>query len=161
MDSLALSNVPTMPENAHERNSGSPKEFPSKLLVWSAADEESLHRLIDLYTQYFEHNQRIVDERFIDHLAFTLNTRRSSLAWKAFAVVKSFDNLSNLKQTLSKPIRAIDTGPRIGFVFTGQGAQWYGMGRELLIYPVFRASLLRSQAILRDLSCEWILLGIY
>lgn len=137
------------------------EEVPSKLLVWSAADEEGLYRLSNLYSQYFKEVLHVQNEKFIDNLAFTLNTRRSSLAWKSFVVVKSSDDLSSLNEAISKPKRATVTRPRLGFVFTGQGAQWYGMGRELLRYPVFKASLQRSQALLRDLECEWFLLGKY
>lgn len=137
------------------------KEVPSKLLVWSAADEEGLYRLSNLYSQHFKEFLHVKNEKIIDNLSFTLNTRRSSLAWKSFVVVKSSDDLSSISQAISKPIRATVTRPRLGFVFTGQGAQWYGMGRELLGYPVFKASLLRSQILLRDLACEWFLLGKY
>lgn len=137
------------------------KEIPSKLLVWSAADEEGLYRLSNLYSEYFKEVLHVKKEKIIDNLCFTINTRRSSLAWKSFVVAKSSDDLSSLNQAISKPIRTTVTRPRLGFVFTGQGAQWYGMGRELLIYPVFKASLLRSQTLLRGLACEWFLLGKY
>jgi acyl transferase domain-containing protein len=107
------------------------KEFPAKLLVWSAADEEGLSRLSSLYSQHFKERRHIVNEKLIDDLAFTLNTRRNSLAWKSFVVVKSFNDLLSLDQVVSKPIHAAVKSPRVGFVFTGQGAQWYGMGRKL------------------------------
>ena len=54
---------------------------------------------------------------------------------------------------------AMDTRPRrLAFVFPGQGAQWVGMARELLVRePAFRASLERSEAALRPLV-DWSLL---
>jgi acyl transferase domain-containing protein/NADPH:quinone reductase-like Zn-dependent oxidoreductase len=48
--------------------------------------------------------------------------------------------------------------PRVGFVFGGQGPQWYGMGRELLTSePVFRSVMTECDALLRPLS-GWSLL---
>lgn len=42
------------------------------------------------------------------------------------------------------------------FVFTGQGAQWYGMGRELIATSeVFRASLNQANTTLASLGCQW------
>ena len=39
------------------------------------------------------------------------------------------------------PFRATKP-PKVAFVFTGQGAQWYAMGRELIQhYLVFRAAM--------------------
>ena len=37
----------------------------------------------------------------------------------------------------------------VWFVFAGMGTQWQGMGRDLLTLPVFRQSILRSDAVLR------------
>ncbi|CCF42156.1 hypothetical protein CH063_12229, partial [Colletotrichum higginsianum] len=45
---------------------------------------------------------------------------------------------------------------RIGFVFTGQGAQWWGMGRELYgAYPIYTAAIDRADECLRKLGAEW------
>lgn len=45
------------------------------------------------------------------------------------------------------------------FVFSGQGAQWWGMGRELLnAEPVFRAKIDECEAVLRGLGCRWSLI---
>src|SRR5258708_22648493 len=40
--------------------------------------------------------------------------------------------------------------PRVAFVMSGQGPQWWGMGRELMRYePVFRQSIERCDAAMR------------
>lgn len=45
---------------------------------------------------------------------------------------------------------------KIGFVFTGQGAQWAGMGVELMASShIFRSSIDESSRILDNLGCEW------
>ncbi len=43
-----------------------------------------------------------------------------------------------------------EEAPRIGFIFSGQGPQWWGMGRELMKQePVFREAIERCDAALR------------
>lgn len=78
----------------------------------------------------------------MNDLAFTLGQRRSLLPWKATFVA---DSPVSLIQKLEKPDLAPSHSsktPQVGFVFTGQGAQWYGMGRELLISnPVFASAI--------------------
>jgi thioester reductase-like protein len=49
--------------------------------------------------------------------------------------------------------------PRIAFVFTGQGPQWWAMGRELLdAEPVFAEVIARCDAVIRSLG-DWSLLA--
>lgn len=73
-------------------------------------------------------------------------------------------NLKELHDLLSKkdhkPSRP-SSKPRLGFIFTGQGAQWYAMGRELLQYPVFLKSMEESDHSLKSFGSRWSLLGTY
>ncbi len=74
-------------------------------------------------------------------LGFSLATSRAALDHRAVA----FDaGLAALAAGTSDPdvIRGVVTGGRTAFVFPGQGAQWAGMGVELLgTAPVFAARL--------------------
>ena len=88
--------------------------------------------------------------------------RRSLFQWVAAHHVRLDE-----KGTLEGAIQALDTPrfkparrgtdrPRIGMIFTGQGAQWNAMGRELMTsYPVYRKSINNAEAILKDLGADW------
>ena len=89
-------------------------------------------------------------------LAYTLSSRRSSFDQRAFVVLGTdssvtglnLDDLIYCKGSRSK-IR------RIGFVFTGQGAQWPGMGAALFKeYQVFRDTIEYLDKILATLSVK-------
>ena len=132
----------------------------SRLLVWSAAESEGLKRL---YTAYYSHLRAVPSQEagfdYIADLAWTLSEKRSRLPWKSFLVANSVTDLQNtLASTTPKGSRA-SKAPNIGFVLTGQGAQWCGMGRELLEYPIFRKSLRDADTFLRGLGCPWSLLS--
>ena len=117
-------------------------EAPWRLFLLAAHDRISLdHQGIRL-RDYLSTRLDGEDDSFLGELAFTLGQRRSPLPWKVAYVANS---VASLIQKLEKPdITPLRTPrpPRIGFVFTGQGAQWHGMGREL-----FASSLVFASAI--------------
>lgn len=97
---------------------------------------------------------------FLRDLAFTLAERRSRLQWKTHVLASSScvqDVVQALQQQEAAQERLSSRGPKLGFVFTGQGVQWPGMGAKLLeAYPVFQASVEAADAFLqRDLGCAW------
>lgn len=48
------------------------------------------------------------------------------------------------------------TAPRIAYIFTGQGAQWHAMGRELVeTYPVFSSTIRVAEDCLNALGADW------
>lgn len=110
-------------------------------------------------TSYLTSTKSSSKSDFLGNLANTLATKRSILPWKSFAVASSLEQLtSNLAPSaLSTPLRSSSTSdPRLAFVFTGQGAQWYAMGQGLSMYPAFKASMDASERMLRsDLGCPW------
>lgn len=139
-----------------------------KLLVWSAADSGALERSLKSYARYY-HDKILGDTKQLAQLAYTLAARRTHMQWRTFAVmnpgqrasahdgspyVESFTTLPTIK-----PTKASAEKNKIVFIFTGQGAQYCGMGVELLIYPVFRDSLARSNEMLAEMGCNWSIIG--
>jgi acyl transferase domain-containing protein len=102
---------------------------------------------------------KVDNEKFLDDLAFSINERRSVFPWKA-AVVG--DTIAGLAVSLSENVKARSAvrRPTLGFVFTGQGAQWAEMGKELLLtYPVFKRSVLEIDKFLKDIGAPFTVQG--
>ncbi|KAK9259811.1 hypothetical protein V1519DRAFT_499561 [Lipomyces tetrasporus] len=74
---------------------------------------------------------------FLANLAHTLLGARSSLSWRATCLAESATELREYLTTkpgdgATRDSSSSTSHPRIGFVFTGQGAQWARMGVEML-----------------------------
>lgn len=161
---------PVLPESpSHKTNGHINASSPSlvraessthRLLILSGSDEAAMERVTNLYDKWLKKAVRdpYISPKFLDNLAHTLNLRRTHLTYKSFAVLKSIEELNDLQSYMSAPIRAIEK-PRIAFIFSGQGAQWAGMGRELLRYPIFRESLEQANAYLKGLGSSWNVIG--
>ena len=97
---------------------------------------------------------------YLANLAHTLSGARSRLSWRATCVADSAPELRDYLtarpgEGASRDASSSTSSKRIGFVFTGQGAQWARMGIEMLDRPVFGASVAKSAQFLRDMGCTW------
>ena len=132
-----------------------------RLFVISAHDQDGLSRQKESLSKYIRTclaSSAPISVDFLRDLAFTLGHKRSRLAWKTYLVAASPEELlSNLEnKSIDVPSFRASSEPRIGFIFTGQGAQWGRMGAELNQYPVFRESVEASDEYLRScLNCKW------
>ncbi|KAL1857997.1 Type I Iterative PKS [Paecilomyces lecythidis] len=126
-----------------------------RLFVLSSFDEVSGKRQAELLQQYLLEKGDSADDEFMNNLAFTLGTRRTNFIWKAAMPGTSATNLAeNLSQGVN--FSRATKKPTIGFVFTGQGAQWCGMGKELLnAYPTFGRSIDKIGAYLKSLGAPF------
>lgn len=129
-----------------------------KIFVVSSNDKEGVGRNVERLSSYLESKEPSkTDAAFLRDLAYTLSSKRSVLPWKSFVTASSLAQLrEQLTGALSTPIRSSSTSnPRLAFVFTGQGAQWYAMGKGLEVFPAFKASMDASENMLQDLGCPW------
>ncbi|PWY94533.1 putative polyketide synthase [Aspergillus sclerotioniger CBS 115572] len=140
----------------------------AKVLILSARDERGCQQMVSDLKAYLEKHRSLgpqTSEQLLRNLSYTLGERRTLFQWVAAHQVRlekdgSLDAaIQALESPRFKPGRRAAESPRIGMIFTGQGAQWYAMGRELLTsYPVFRQSIEEAEAYLKDLGADWSLL---
>ncbi|KAI1376577.1 hypothetical protein F4677DRAFT_418954 [Hypoxylon crocopeplum] len=130
-----------------------------KLLVWSSHEQNGIGRMATSLQSYLKEQQvsPIHESMLLKRLAFTLSSRRSKLSWSSFIVASNVGEVLKALDISNKPIRPAQNLSAI-FVFTGQGAQWFGMGRELRAYRTYNNSLIEATAYLKSLGCEWDLL---
>ncbi|KAJ5293199.1 uncharacterized protein N7443_009152, partial [Penicillium atrosanguineum] len=126
-----------------------------KLLVWSAADEAGIPRVQNIWRSLFS-TESIEDKKaFLQNLAYTLGTRRTHLPWRTFAIARPSDDLGTLGDRFGPTCQSRES-PNLAMIFSGQGAQWYAMGLQLLhMYPVFLQSIEEAGVYLQTLGCEW------
>ena len=129
------------------------------MIFISAEDEHGVDRIAKGIRTHMEKYSVLLTESDVDDLAYTLNVRRTRLTWRSFAVVSEATSLDKFDEIFSRPVRATPEEKHLGFAFTGQGAQWFAMGRELHSVPIFYASLSRSQKFVYSLGCNWSLIG--
>ncbi|KAL4866681.1 hypothetical protein BDV12DRAFT_198902 [Aspergillus spectabilis] len=128
---------------------GASQILPKLLLVWSAHDEKTLKANVTALGN-------VADRWKLTDIAFTLSERRSMLSHRAFVVTDA----SHVQEELRKgdwiinKIQASSVA-KLGFVFTGQGAQWPQMGLNLMArFPSYMASIQRLNGYLDELDDE-------
>ncbi|KAL1957332.1 hypothetical protein VTO42DRAFT_6121 [Malbranchea cinnamomea] len=148
--------------NGHTRFNGNSFSETSQVLALTAKNEKSLKESIRRLREWA--SARIEkcgdDDKNILNLAHTLTARRSTLQWRySFTAASLQDLVSTLSEAeKSKPIRS-STNNHVVFVFTGQGAQWFAMGKELMkTQSRYGDSMRKSDEILRVLGASWSLI---
>lgn len=115
-------------------------------LIFSASSEASLRSLLSSYSEYLKSSA----ELSLKDLAYTLQTRRSTLAYRVAITASStedaytqLDTIQNGEQASTVGVRQVSkASPKIMGVFTGQGAQWPRMGARLIEESAFASKRL-------------------
>jgi acyl transferase domain-containing protein len=119
---------------------------PAHLLTLSAKTDQALLDLSQKHTEFFESHPEIS----LADICYTANTKRSCFDHRLAVVAGSLEELRKQLQTFIEGEHsvAVTTGQvinktnKIAFLFTGQGSQYIGMGKELYeTQPVFKKTL--------------------
>ncbi len=123
------------------------------LFTLSAKSEKALRELVESYEIYLSSQPK----NSLADICFTTNTGRAHLDNRLAVVTES---TAQLREQLSAFTTGEETtevvtshifskSPKIAFLFTGQGSQYVGMGRQLYeTQPTFRAALERCDQLL-------------
>jgi acyl transferase domain-containing protein len=124
-----------------------PNEVP-KLILLSANTQDSLKRQVSNYQEYLAaHTERVSD------VSYTLSHRRERLPHRTFFVVRD-----GFATDSFPPTKVSGSMTPITMVFSGQGAQWPEMGKDLIdTDPEFRQDIVAMDVILKGLKQppEW------
>ncbi|KAI6351052.1 hypothetical protein MCOR25_010185 [Pyricularia grisea] len=140
-------------------NGHSTKTSSHKVFLVSANDQDGISRILaslaeHLQKQAGEDGTLEKDDAYLTSLAMTLSERRSRLSWRLAITADSATSLLAALTDSTTTTNAVRPGkatkPAAAFIFTGQGAQWFAMGRELLAYDVFHASVAEADKFIAE-----------
>lgn len=142
-----------------ENRDGSDQPCP-KVFLLTGKDAGVTRTMASNLAEHIQGKQQSNDEAsaYLESIAYTLGARRSLFGWRVAVTASTPSELVEaLRDPVSKPAYSRDP-PRLGFVFNGQGAQWFGMGRELFAYPIFRQAMNDADEIIRGFGAPWSLI---
>nr|VFK43848.1 MAG: malonyl CoA-acyl carrier protein transacylase [Candidatus Kentron sp. TC] len=141
---VVLEEAPVM----DEQSSVFDKERPSHLLALSAKTDGALREQARNYITYLETHPEVS----LADICFTANVGRSRFNHRLAVVAETNEGMRERLRTADYIVsKASQEKRKIAFLFTGQGSQYVGMGRQLYeTQPIFRETLERCDAILRS-----------
>jgi acyl transferase domain-containing protein len=96
-----------------------------QLLLFSASTAPSLKKMTGNFEEWLRKRPGMADR--IEDVAYTLANRREHLTHRAFKIVGKKESAASVGRRMpAQPMNLV-------MVFTGQGAQWPRMGRELML----------------------------
>ncbi|KAL4971435.1 hypothetical protein BDW66DRAFT_165239 [Aspergillus desertorum] len=162
---------PFLPQSFAVKRTEKGSFLKREVLIMYGRDEQACQRMVSAVKEYLQaRTSSTADpERLMQNLAWTLGMHRTRFpsGWVSTHTVQWSGNENVLEQVIRcldapqfKPVRLPgDKVPRIGMVFTGQGAQWHAMARELIdVYPLFRSTLQEAEDHLVEFGANWSLM---
>ncbi|KAI0972370.1 hypothetical protein F4678DRAFT_478807 [Xylaria arbuscula] len=116
------------------------------LLCFSAHDKPTLSRNIAAIGA-------VAPQYYAADLAHTLNIYRTKFSHRGFTILREGNEESAFRREELRMGVAPQKGGGVGFIFTGQGAQWVGMGKVAIAeFPLFRETVEKLDLVLSRLD---------
>ncbi|KAF9883692.1 hypothetical protein FE257_003076, partial [Aspergillus nanangensis] len=140
-----------LPEMA-SRGSSAPTGRQFRILPFTAAHPDAVVQMAEAHERYLQYHPDALDA-----LEYTLLNHRQRLPYRACYI-------GHARESIKPPgpvVYCKATEQKAAFVFTGQGAQWATMGRELLTeHPSFRDDIRAMDETLREeFNAKWTVEG--
>lgn len=133
---------------------------PRYVYAISGPNKRAVGAIAKNVATYLERHPDAFDAHVMSNLAYTLGQRRTLFPWRMAVSASTSKELITLLSGDMEPLNISDN-PSISLVFTGQGAQWYGMGRELLgASPVFFRAMEAVDKVLKTLNAKFSMIGM-
>ena len=132
---------------------------PSRILPLSGKSEDAVKDLAKSYVSWLDErgadpsSDGASSEQALADMAWTAGIGRSQFEHRAGVVFQDASSLRERLEKLTDGFIGVDgqSVGKIAFVYTGQGSQWVGMGRELYeSEPVARAVMDRCEAVFQE-----------
>ena len=148
------------PQRPHHEHSESPTERAWPVTLSARSEDALRSSALQLAKWLDERAHANGDSPLLPDLVYSLGARRNHHPYRLSVVTSSMTELMQeldgfgAKQESPKVRTAFtprpEHAPRVAFVMSGQGPQWWGMGRELMRQePVFRATMERCAAAMK------------
>jgi acyl transferase domain-containing protein/NADPH:quinone reductase-like Zn-dependent oxidoreductase/aryl carrier-like protein len=123
----------------------------SRLFPFSAKDayasKQQLARLAE-FLEALQLDDEAVENKYLHDLSYTLCCRRTHFDFRRAIVASTKEQLIQGLQKATAETRKKNLKQHPIFIFTGQGAQWAGMAKELMHFPVFAEHMRRAEEFL-------------
>ena len=144
------------------------RRIANRVMTLSAASKDALKAMARKVSQSLKAKPDD-DDLLKDNICYSLNEKytvhshRLAVAFSSFqGVAKSLDMFADQEKGWEKLVASADvtkTRNKVVFLYGGQGSQWYGMAREMLIHePKFKESIEKIDALLKRYKASWSLI---
>lgn len=118
-----------------------------QLFVFSSFNKITRKKYLQSFKKYVEDRSQIIDlEEFLNDLVYTLEEQRINYTQYIAVPAQSIKELLiNLHKNINFSNVSQIKNLKIGFIFTGQGAQWCGISKGLINqYSIFKETIKKA-----------------